>query len=165
MPCSSACSNMAENLRYQRKCYHFWCFGFGYTWKKTYKKACFFVLAWRHRTQPPSQAGFGFGFGLESGSPVWFWRSLRRRGIKLRQHQGPTGGGVIFGHFCSNPFPRQDGPPEGKFHLESGLNHRDEATHGGGDFKSTTAPAHCAEIKSEWWGCPERRRRTPGHRN
>ena len=59
--------------------------------KKRTKKY-FFVLARRHRTQPPSQAGVGFGLG--SGSPVWFWRSFRRRGIKLRQHQGPTGGGV-----------------------------------------------------------------------
>jgi len=44
-----------------------------------------------------------------------------------------------FGHF-DHPFPRQGGPPERKFHLESGLNQRDEATHGGGGFRSTTAP-------------------------
>ena len=31
-----------------------------------------------------------------------------------------------FGHF-GHPFPRQDGPPERKFHLESGLNQRDDA--------------------------------------
>ena len=32
---------------------------------------------------PPSQAGVGFGLG--SGSPVWFLRKLGRRGIKLRR--------------------------------------------------------------------------------
>ena len=31
-----------------------------------------------------------------------------------------------FGHF-GHPFPRQDGPPEKKCHLESDLNQRDEA--------------------------------------
>ena len=31
-----------------------------------------------------------------------------------------------FGHF-GHPFPRQDGPPERKFHLESGVNQRGEA--------------------------------------
>ena len=41
---------------------------------------------------PPSQAGVGFGLWL--GSPVWFCRSLGRREIKLRRHQGPTSGGV-----------------------------------------------------------------------
>ena len=39
---------------------------------------------------------------------------------------------VIFCHFflakqAGHPFPRQDGPPERKFHLESGLNQRGEA--------------------------------------
>ena len=28
------------------------------------------------------------------GSPVWFWRSLGRRGIKLRRHIHVTTGGV-----------------------------------------------------------------------
>ena len=36
---------------------------------------------------------------------------------------------VIFGHFGQS-FPRQDGPPEKKYHLESGLNQRDRATGG-----------------------------------
>ena len=60
--------------------------------KKTYKKAYFFVVVRRHRIQPPSQAGIGFGLG--SGSPVWFWPKLGRRGIELRRHQSPTAGGV-----------------------------------------------------------------------
>ena len=89
MPCSSACSNMAENLRYQRKCYHF---GVLAAREKTHKKACFFVVAWRHRTQPPSQAGVGFGLWL--GSPGWFLPKLGRRGIKLRRKQGPTSWGA-----------------------------------------------------------------------
>ena len=40
----------------------------------------------------PNPAGGGFGLG--SGSHVWFLPKLGRRGIKLRRHQGPTGGGV-----------------------------------------------------------------------
>ena len=58
--------------------------------KKTHKKAYFFVIvvAWRHRIQPPIQAGVGFGLG--SGSPVCFLPELGRRGVELRRHQGPT---------------------------------------------------------------------------
>ena len=89
MPCSSACSNMAENLRYQRKRCHL---VFGLHVKKRTKNV-FFVIAWRHRTQPPSQAGV-VGFKLGSGSPVWFCWSLWQREIKLRRHQFPTAGGV-----------------------------------------------------------------------
>ena len=45
---------------------------------------------------------------------------------------------VIFGHFGQNghfghfgqPFPNQDGRAEKKYHLESGLNQRDEGAHG-----------------------------------
>ena len=51
-----------------------------------------FVIAQRHRIQPPSQAGVGFGLGSES--PVCFLADLGRGGIELRRHQGPTGGGV-----------------------------------------------------------------------
>ena len=91
---------MAENLRYlpfvryQRKCCHFGVLAARE--KKTYKKVCFFVVVRRHRIQPPSQAGAGFGLG--SGSPVWFLPKLGRRGIKLLRHQGPTAGGVIINH-------------------------------------------------------------------
>ena len=42
VPCSSACSNMAENLRYQRKCCHF---GVLAARQKTHKKAGFFAVA------------------------------------------------------------------------------------------------------------------------
>ena len=52
---------------------------------------------------------------------------------------GQLGQNSHFGHF-GHPFPRQDGPPERKLHLESGLIQQDEATHGGDGFRSTTAP-------------------------
>ena len=62
--------------------------------KKNTKRHVFSLyMVWRHRSQPPSQAGVGFGLG--SGSPVCFLPELGRRGIKLRRHQGPTGGGVL----------------------------------------------------------------------
>ena len=35
------------------------------------------------------------------GGGVWIWRSLGRRLIKLRRHQGPNGGGVRGGGSCS----------------------------------------------------------------
>ena len=41
-----------------------------------------------------------------------------------------------FGHFGQS-FPRQDGPPEKKYHLEFGLNQRDEGAHG---FPTTQVP-------------------------
>jgi len=43
--------------------------------------------------------------------------------LVIFDHFGKTG---HFGHF-GHPFPRQDGPPERKFHLKSGLNQQDEA--------------------------------------
>ena len=46
-----------------------------------------------HAIPTPNPAGGGFGLG--SGSHVWFLPKLGRRGIKLRRHQGPTAGGVL----------------------------------------------------------------------
>ena len=43
---------------------------------------------------PPTQAGVGFGLWL--GSPVWFCSNIGQREIKLRRHQGPTGGGMNY---------------------------------------------------------------------
>ena len=45
-----------------------------------------------------------------------------------------------FGHF-GWPFPSQDGPPEKKSHLESGLNQRDRATAGFGRDRSHGKPS------------------------
>ena len=61
---------MAENLRYQRKCYHF---GVLAAREKTYKKACFFVLAQRRRTQPPSA----------TAKPSWGWLRVGVRKPRL----------------------------------------------------------------------------------
>ena len=47
---------------------------------------------------------------------------------------------AIFGHF-GQPFPSQGGHADDKkLHLGSCLNQRDGATHGGGGFRSNTAP-------------------------
>ena len=46
-----------------------------------------------HAIPTPNPAGGGFGLG--SGSHVWFCWTLRQREIKFRRHQGPTSGGVF----------------------------------------------------------------------
>ena len=56
-------------------------------------------MLFRHGVTPPHPTakqswGAGVGFGLGSGSLVWFLPELGRRGVKLRRHEGPTGGGV-----------------------------------------------------------------------
>ena len=68
VPCSSACSNMAENLRYQRKCCHFDVLA---ARKKTYKrqKACFF----RYSASPPHP----------TAKPSWSWLRVGVRKPRL----------------------------------------------------------------------------------
>ena len=62
-------------------------------------------VARRHRTQPPSQAWVGFGLG--AGSPRFFFvAELGRRGIELRRHQSPTGGGVRAGSIKKQTNPK-----------------------------------------------------------
>ena len=56
----------------------------------------------------------------------------------LLGHFGHFGQNSHFGHF-GQPFPSQDGHADKKSHLGSCLNHRDGATHGGGQLRSTTA--------------------------
>ena len=57
-------------------------------------QTCFFVIAWRHRTQP-RQAKLGLASDWGQEAPFIFLSKLERRGIKTRQHKGPTAGGVL----------------------------------------------------------------------
>ena len=57
------------------------------------------LIAPRHRIQPPSQAGVGFGLWL--GSSVWVYPSPIAREIKLRR--GPASWGMSRGVVCGLP--------------------------------------------------------------